>query len=115
MSEHSLPIAIASEEEWRVTMLYADEHAAEFGGPSCHCTSKAPSCRAKHDGYTCSEPHGHTGPHIACGTHEHCLAQWPNEFSPSQRAPRSDLGAFLFTLAGDMNRMLAEQMRKEPR
>lgn len=34
MSEHSLPIAVVSEEEWQATIRYADEHACEFDGPS---------------------------------------------------------------------------------
>jgi len=27
----------------------------------------------------CTEPKGHEGPHIACGTDFHCMVTWPKE------------------------------------
>lgn len=95
-------------------MRYADEHEAEYP-PSCHCKNER-FCEAEHpvSHHGCTEPYGHTGPHIACGPKgHHHLAEWPNKFSPTRRAPRSDLGKFLFEMARDMNRAMAEQVRKE--
>jgi len=97
-----------TEEEWSAAMRYGEEH--EFAasptqpcdGTTC-CILDTQMCHSNHNGFYCTLPAGHRGPHASCGSDEpnplfHNLYVW------EQGSPASDIAAHIFETANAINR-----------
>lgn len=64
-----------------------DPHCAHI-----HVSTSPPMCGETHEGYVCTLERGHEGDHIACGSVDPVIAQWPRRESPSPPSIEPQIG-----------------------